>query len=103
MVYNVIHSDLAKLTFFENIKYLEENWSKQVILNFLRKVNKITKLIKNNPKIFPIWNEKKNIRKVIIISQITMFYIVQEKTIDVVLFWNNYQNPKKLKELIRNS
>jgi len=100
MVYRIRQSTLAKTTFFDNIKYLEDNWSERVVISFLKKVAEITKLIKHNPELFPKWNENITLRKVSILPQITMFYKINKTTIDILLFWNNYQNPNNLIELL---
>ena len=94
MVYKIKYSKLAIESLDQNLLYLKNNWSENSMLKYINKVDEIISLIVNNPELYGLW--KLNIRKVIIVPQITFFYKVHKNTIDVVLFWNNYQNPEKL-------
>ncbi len=102
MDYKIVYSNLAVFTLDSNLSYLQNNWPKISLLNFLDKEEKTIDLIKNNPTFFPLWKENLNIRKAIIVKQITLFYEVKNNVIEILLFWNNYQNPKKLIQLIQN-
>ncbi|MEE9349508.1 MAG: type II toxin-antitoxin system RelE/ParE family toxin [Flavobacteriaceae bacterium] len=101
MVYKIKFVPTAKDSYSLNLLYLEENWSKKVITNYLKKVFKSINLIKTNPRIFPKWKNNSEIRRVVIVKQITMFYEVKKETINIYLFWNNYQNPENLNELLK--
>lgn len=100
MVYKIKYSKLAIKTLDQNLLYLINNSLENSALKFINKVGEIVFLIAKNPKLYALWNSKLNIRKVVIVSQITMFYKINENTIDIVLFWNNYQNLNKLNELL---
>ena len=102
MDYKIVYSNLVVFTLDSNLSYLKNNWPKISLLNFLDKEEKTINLIKNNPDFFPLWKENLNIRKAIIVKQITLFYEVKNNIIEILLFWNNYQNPKKLIQLIQN-
>ena len=55
-------------------------------------------IIALNPKTFPTHNSNLDIYRCIVVSQITLYYrIVNDDRIDLLTFWNNYQNPDKLK------
>lgn len=100
MVYKIKYSKLAIKTLDQNLLYLINNSLENSALKFINKVDEIVFLIAKKPKLYALWNSKLNIRKVVIVSQITMFYKINENTIDIVLFWNNYQNLNKLNELL---
>ena len=56
----------------------------------------VIELIKIQPEIYPLSNYQ-DIRKVVIRKQISLFYEVKGQSILLIRFWNNYQNPTKLK------
>lgn len=99
MAYKIKYHKLGNSTFLDNLDYLEQNWSKKVIRSYLDRIDKIIALIEINPEIFPKWRGS-SIRKVVIVKQITMFYEIKEDTINILLFWNNYQNPNNLIDLL---
>ena len=99
MVYNIIYSKLAIDTLDTNIAYLKSNWPKKVSGHFLEKVENTISIIKGNPNFYANWN--KNIKKAIVVKQITMFYTIKENTVEILLFWNNYQNPESLIKFIK--
>lgn len=62
-------------------------WIKQMIIELLTKQNLIFKPAKY-----------KDIQEVPVTKQITLYYKVLERDkIELLRFWNTYQNPKKLK------
>ncbi len=89
-------SPIARKDYWNNIDYLLEEWSDKEALRFIGLVEQTLNIIKRNPKAF-IETNYKNIRAVVITPQITLFYkILDESKIELVRFWNNYQNPKNL-------
>ncbi len=100
MAFKIIYTPLAKKSFQQNILYLDENWTIKEIRNFIQKTSDIVDILKINPVLFPPWEFNKTIRKVVIVKQITLFYEVLEKRIYLHLFWNNYQDPERIKYLL---
>lgn len=101
MVYKIIYSPLAELTFQQNIIYLEKEWSLKEIKNFINKTQDIIDILKVDPLVFSLWECNNTIRKVVILKQISLFYEVESKNIFIHLFWNNYQDPNKMKSLLK--
>ena len=88
----------AEDTFDEIIKYLESNWTEKEIQNFVGSANKVIEQIEKNPYQFKASRFHK-IRKALITKHISLFYFVNEadKVIELYAFWDNRQNPKKLR------
>ncbi|MBK8350783.1 MAG: hypothetical protein KA174_09765 [Chitinophagales bacterium] len=99
MAYEIVWTKKAAESYNKNIKYLEENWSEKVIEDFTNKTNKQLELIAIYPYAAISTPKSKNLRKLLIVKQISCFYSINEtkNRITVHLFWNNFQNPKKLK------
>ena len=63
---------------------------------FINAVNNHILLIQENPKLFAL-TDYQNVRSVLIVKQITLFYRIKINTVELIRFWNNHQNPKRLK------
>lgn len=84
-------------SFADNISYLRNEWNEKVIQDFIENTEATLILIEKNPLLFPAVNKKKIFRKCLIVKQISLYYKIKKDRIDLISFWNNYQNPKKLK------
>lgn len=96
----VIWSQLAEETYYENLFYLNENWSLQVISNFINDVEKTIELIKINPEIFNWYNSDKKYRIGYINKHISFIYSYTAKEIFIHLFWNHHRDPSHLKKFL---
>ena len=83
----------------EIIEYLNTEWSFKEVEQFVRNVLDITKHISTFPQMFPEFNDCK-IRKTLINSNISLFYKVLDKQIELLIFWNNKQSPTKFKNIL---
>ena len=92
----IIWSDEAIADYHQNIDYLLKEWSEQVTIEFIEDVEAAIELIKSHPELYPL-TDYKGIRKAVIRKQITLFFKSQEREIHLIRFWNNYQDPEKLK------
>lgn len=92
----VTWSPLAKSDFWKNIEYLEKDWSSREVISFIDQVEHHIQLIKNN-NIYFIKTKYNNVFKIVIIKQITLFYRVSDDNVELLRFWNNYQDLSKFK------
>ena len=95
MSYNIIWSEPAKQNYQENIEYLLDYWHEKQVQSFIQEVESHLTTISNNPKSFAL-TKYRNVRSVPVIKQITLFYRLNGNSIELIRFWNNYQNPDKL-------
>jgi hypothetical protein len=95
MAYKVIWSPLAEIT-FENIKYLEENWTSKLIENLIVRTNELTNLISKNPFLFRR-SEKQNLHEVLVTKHNLLLYQINEpnQKIEFLSFFDTRQHPKK--------
>ena len=91
----IIWTERSKLDYWDNIEYLEREWTEKEIIRFNKKKNEVLSSLLQENVVFKSTNYK-NIFEVIVIKQITLFYEVKEENIILLRFWNNYQDPKKL-------
>lgn len=88
----------ASETFKYNVDYLLVEWGDQVCSDFILRVDEVIERIRSNPNIYPLVSKNDQIHRCVIVKQITLYYrIVSPAQIDLLTFWNNFQNPESLK------
>lgn len=93
----IIWTKVAKDDYWKNIEYLESEWTLKDVYNFMDKTDDVIALLMRQNLIFKMSNYK-DVFQVPITKQITLYYNVTENDkIELLRFWNTYQNPKKLK------
>lgn len=95
----VIWSSRAKITWFNILDYLDRNWTKKEIKQFIQRTEIIIKAIKKNPGIFPNSVKYNKVKKAIVDKNNSFFYQVDKKSqkIYILTFFDNRQNPEHLK------
>ncbi|MTH17425.1 type II toxin-antitoxin system RelE/ParE family toxin [Flavobacterium sp. LC2016-01] len=93
---NVIWAPQAKKDFWNNIDYLEAEWSERVALSFIEKVNTTIELLKNDNVLF-IKTNFKSVYKIVITKQISLYYRIENTNLELLRFWNTFQDTKKFK------
>lgn len=86
----------SKDDYWKNIEYLESRWSEKEVLNFINEVDCSIKLLKKGNLIFKKSNYK-NVYKMVILKQVTIYYSIENETIYLLRFWNNYQDLNNFK------
>jgi plasmid stabilization system protein ParE len=90
----------AWLTYNTNIGYLEQAWTAKEMSNFVLLVDKRLANLSKNPRIGNPRNKKyPNIRCTLVHKRVLLIYKHKpsKNEIDLLVFWNTYQNPRKLK------
>jgi plasmid stabilization system protein ParE len=94
---DLVWSKNALNDFSECITYLEKYFSEKTILKFIAEIEYSLKLVTKNSQTFPI-SDYKEIRYVIVIPNITIFFKVKnESEIFIVSIWNNKKNKSRNK------
>ena len=82
--------------YWQNIEYLEKNWSEKIVMNFIEEVNYSLQLLEKDNIIFSK-SDYPDVYKMLIIKQITLYYYFENETIYLLRFWNNYQDLSNFK------
>ncbi len=92
----VFWSNQAELDYLNNIDYLLDKWSKKDARNFVEKVENSIESIKSTPLTYEMYDKKDfpNVRFIRVTKQITLYYTFHNQRIELLRFWNNYQNPQ---------
>jgi plasmid stabilization system protein ParE len=89
-------NSLARHDYYQNISYLLENWSEKEAQKFVDEVFGIETILKKGNVEFQNTN-RLGIKRCLINKQISLFYrIIDEKSIELLRFWNNNMNLKDL-------
>ncbi|WP_035650518.1 type II toxin-antitoxin system RelE/ParE family toxin [Flavobacterium sp. ASV13] len=93
---NLIWAPQAKQDFWNNIDYLEAEWSEKVAQNFIDKVNTTIELLKNDNILF-IKTNYKSVYKIVITKHISLYYRIENTNLELLRFWNTFQDTEKFK------
>ncbi|GAA6767609.1 MULTISPECIES: type II toxin-antitoxin system RelE/ParE family toxin [Flavobacterium] len=93
---NVIWAPQAKQDFWNNIDYLETEWSEKAAQNFIDKVNTTIELLKNDNVLF-IKTNYKSVYKIVITKHISLYYRIENTNLELLRFWNTFQDTEKFK------
>lgn len=84
-------SEPAKIDYWKNIEYLEKEWTLKEVHSFMDKVDELIDLLtKSNVTFKPTLY--KNTFQVPVLKQITLYYTLENNKIELLRFWNNYQD-----------
>lgn len=98
MSYSLHWTTESARTLQQNLEYLEDEWDNQVINKFLDRVEEVLENIKANPKLYPLHRPKDTVHRCVVHKRIILYYkVVDDSHIDLLTFWNTYQDPDKLK------
>ena len=93
---------LSEITFAEEMDFILRKWNQFEVDEFTYLVSENLERLTESPEI-GIYKSENNCYSLVISKQTTLYYkIIEEKSqIDLVLFWNNSQNPKLLSKLLK--
>jgi hypothetical protein len=86
----------SKNDYWQNIEYLENHWSEKEVLNFINEIDYSLNLLAKGNVTFTK-SDYINVYKMVIIKQITIYYSIENETIYLLRFWNNYQDLSNFK------
>jgi plasmid stabilization system protein ParE len=94
--YKILWTDIAIEELKRTIDFLEENWTEKELNNLAVAIEETLTLISTNPLLFQVSDIKKDVRRVVILSLNTMYYRINKNQIEIISFFSNRQNPKKI-------
>jgi plasmid stabilization system protein ParE len=90
----IIWTPQAEKSFKQIIDYLEENWTKKEVLNFIKATEDTITYIAKNPKMFR-QSFRENLFEAIVTKHNLLIFNIKDTTIDIITFWDTRQHPKK--------
>ena len=95
--YKILWTDFALNELEKTIEYLEENWTERELRNLAIEIEETLNLLSHNPNLFQKSDIKKEIRRVVVAKHNTLYYRINNNTIEIISFFSNRQSPKKRK------
>lgn len=101
MTYRIEWKEIATNTYFKEIDFILSKWNEVEVQKFEDLVYDFLATLSKTPEI-GIYNSEHNCYSLVISKQTTLYYkIIEDKSqIDLILFWNNKQNPNDLTKLL---
>lgn len=96
MKFKIIWSPRSKTEFSDLLDYLESEFGRDIALNCFEDVESILESISVFPYLFKAY-QGQQIRRAVIHKNLSIFYVVKSDYIELLSFWDNRRNPKKLK------
>jgi plasmid stabilization system protein ParE len=93
---SIIWSPLSEKDFISILNYLQTNWNKKVLGDFIKITEIAIGQIAENPTQFPLIDKKKQVRKCVITKHNTLFYRDRRDNIDILRIFDVRQDPHKL-------
>ncbi|RNL51057.1 type II toxin-antitoxin system RelE/ParE family toxin [Pedobacter jejuensis] len=94
-MYAIIWSPIAKTSYIEILKFLEENWTSKEIEYFISRTERLVKLISQNPNLFQ-YSINSDTFRCLVVPHVSLFYRLKNENIELLVFWDNRKDPKKL-------
>jgi plasmid stabilization system protein ParE len=100
MSYTIFWSPDAESSFDDKINYLTIHWTEKEIRNFRTRVRNYLALLSEEPHIGKTLGTTKNLHIGLIIKRVSLIYRIleDEHEVELVLFIDNRQDPKKIKK-----
>lgn len=95
--YKILWTDHALYELRETIEHLEEKWTEKELAHFSQKLDHTLELISKNPELFQSSRHKKSIRKAVVARFNTLYYRLNEESIEIISLFSNRQDPNKRK------
>jgi plasmid stabilization system protein ParE len=86
----------AELTYALVLEYLDENWTTKEIEKFIDRTDEVINFISQNPEQY-FYSKKKNSYRAVVTKHVSLYYKIQSTEIELLIFWDNRQDPEKLK------
>lgn len=92
----ILWSQTAQNDYWQNIDFLLNRWSETEAAHFINEVENTIEILRQGNVSFKATGYK-NTYQIVIAKQITLYYHMnQNNDIELLRFFNNYQNPNKL-------
>lgn len=95
--YKIFWTDNALNELEEVYNFLEQYWTEKEIKKLSLQIEKTIQLVSQNPYIFQASEEGFHIRRVVILKLNSMYYRINNNTVEILSFFQNRKNPNKNK------
>ena len=95
--YKIVWTNKAIADLDNIIEYLTNLWTEKEISGFFKKLDKRINIIGQRPLLYPVTKMRKNVRRSVLTSQISIYYRISKRSVEILTLFDNRQNPSYLK------
>lgn len=95
--YEIVWTDNAIQELEQTILNLELHWTEKELKILASELEKTLNLISQNPYLFQASDFKKEVRRAVILKLNSLYFKVNENSVEILSFFSNRQNPLKRK------
>lgn len=99
--YRIEWSERAANDFDLIIRFLKENWGEREIRRFVHLIDKNISHIQSHPETYPPTSYYPGLRRCVISKIHTIYYLLRNDVIYIVVIWDNRSNEKGLKHIMK--
>lgn len=99
--YRIEWSARATENFDFIIRFLSENWGKKEIRKFVRTIDKKISYIRSHSQAYPNTSYYPGLRKCVVSKLHTLYYLVRNDVIYIVVIWDNLSNNTGLQQIMK--
>jgi plasmid stabilization system protein ParE len=92
----IIWSPLSETDFEKILDYLDKNWGNKVATNFIELTEIILIQIAINPRQFPVFYQRKKVRRCVLTKHNSLFYRDRKANIEILRIYDTRQDPNTL-------
>jgi plasmid stabilization system protein ParE len=96
MRYEIKWSPEAERTYKIVLEYLLEKWTERELVNFINRTDEVIHYIAQNPRQY-IYSKKKQVYRAVLTKHMSLYYRLEQETIELLLFWDNRKDTASLK------
>lgn len=95
MAWSVTWSPTARLSYYQILEFLYEKWTQKELEAFINRTEEAIGHISDNPLLYP-YSKESDTHKCVLVKQVSLFYRKRSSVIELLVFWDNRQDPAKL-------
>jgi plasmid stabilization system protein ParE len=90
-------TDRALEDYDKLLEYLYDEWGEEITRRVINEINQTIVRIQTSPEQFPVFLQRRNVRRCLASPQTSIFFKVKKDYIEISALFDNRQNPKKRK------
>lgn len=95
MSYSITWSPAARISYLTILEYVKEEWTYKEVEAFANHTEGVLELIRQNPSLYQ-YSKKSDTHRCVLTKQVSLFYRIRNQEIELLVFWDNRQDPDKL-------
>jgi plasmid stabilization system protein ParE len=103
MAKQVVLTPIALANYDKVIEYLIGNWNITVVNDFVDRFIEARNILSKNAEIYPFENKKKGIRRCVLTKHNIVLFRESGTLVEILMIFDTRQDPKKLRDLLKNS